>query len=50
MCGFGFEGVIVQRAHLLERAVFGVAQIQDRPHIAGAEVGRHLSLGVIVRL
>ena len=44
------EGVVVQRAHLLERAVLGVAQIEDGPHAAVAEVGRHLGLGVVARL
>ena len=50
VCCLGLEGVIVQRAHLLERTVLGVTQIEDGPHAAGAEVGRHLGLGVIARL
>ena len=50
MGALGLEGVVVQRAHLLERAVLGVAEIEDRPHAAVAEVGRHLGLGVVARL
>src|SRR6185503_1398160 len=44
------EGIVVQRAHLIERPVFGVTQVEDRAHTAGAEVGGHLSLGVVARL
>ena len=47
---FRLEGVVVQRAHLLKRAVLGIAQIKDGPNSAIAEVGRHLGLGVVARL
>ena len=50
VCCLGLEGVVVQRAHLLERTILGVTEIEDGPHAAGAEVGRHLGLGVVARL
>jgi hypothetical protein len=47
---FGFECVIVKRAHLFDRAEFRKPEIQDRLDAVVAEVLRHLSFGMIAWL
>ena len=46
---FRLEGVVVQRLHLGERAVLGVAEVEDCAHPVLTEVVGHLGLGVIGR-
>src|SRR5580704_4336529 len=43
----GVEGVVVQRPRLLERPVFGEAEIKDGAHGVGAKMRRHLALAMI---
>src|SRR5262249_5713011 len=43
------KAVIVERAHLLQRPVFGVAKIEDGAHAVRAEVFSHLGFGVVPR-
>ena len=47
MRALGVEGVVVQRPRLLERPVFGEAEIKDGAHVVGAKMPGHLALGMI---
>src|SRR5215475_13606844 len=46
--GVRFEAIIVQRTHLLQGPVLGVAQIEYRAHALLAEVVGHLRFGVVL--
>ena len=50
MRALGLERVVVQRAHLVQRAELGKPEIEDRLHVAGTEVLRHLGFGVVAGL
>ena len=47
---FRFERVVVQRPHFIERAILGIAEVEDRADVRLAEIVCHFVLGVIARL